>query len=95
MLHMTVLTKILLVYLLIANVIAFLMMAVDKWKAKKEKWRIPEKFLFLSAMLGGSIGAIAGMCVCRHKTKHLHFMIGMPVILALQIALALFISFKF
>ena len=87
--------KIFLIYLLIINIIAFLMMAIDKWKAKKEKWRIPEKYLFLSAILGGSIGAIAGMCIFRHKTKHLTFMIGMPVILALQITLALFISFKF
>lgn len=92
---MTTITKILLIYLLIINIIAFFMMAIDKWKAKKDKWRIPEKALFLSALLGGSIGAILGMYVFRHKTKHLHFTIGMPVILALQIALALFISFKF
>lgn len=92
---MTLLFKIFLIYLLIVNIAAFLMMAIDKWKAKKDKWRIPEKVLFLSAVLGGSIGALLGMYICRHKTKHLHFTIGMPVILALQIALALFISFKF
>ena len=92
---MTLFTKILLIYLLIVNIIAFLLMAIDKLKAKKDKWRIPEKTLFLFAVIGGSIGSILGMCICRHKTKHIHFMIGMPVILALQIALALFISFKF
>ena len=86
--------KIILIYFLIANITAFLMMAIDKWKAKKEKWRIPEKYLFLSAVLGGSIGSIAGMYICRHKTRHLHFIIGMPMILALQIAAVLFISFK-
>ena len=76
------------VYLLIMNVIAFALMGIDKGKAKKGAWRISEKGLFLPAILGGSIGAIAGMQVFRHKTKHWYFKYGMPAILILQLAVA-------
>ena len=76
------------VYLLIMNVIAFALMGIDKGKAKKGAWRISEKGLFLPAILGGSIGAIAGMQVFRHKTKHWYFKYGMPAILILQLAIA-------
>ena len=72
-------------YLLIINAAAFLLMLVDKYRAKKNLWRIPEKTLFASALLGGSLGALAGMYSVRHKTKHLSFTIGMPVILAVQL----------
>ena len=72
----------LLLYLLIINAAAFLLMLIDKRKAQKNKWRIPEKTLFATAILGGSIGALAGMYAFRHKTQHLSFVIGMPVILA-------------
>ena len=83
------------IYLLIVNIIAFCLMGIDKMKAKKKKWRIPEKTLFLSAVLGGSIGANVGMQVFRHKTKHMSFVIGMPAILILQIALGIFLYIKF
>ena len=76
-------------YLLIINLVALFLMWRDKRLAKKENARrIPEKTLFLSALLGGSIGAIAGMRLFRHKTKHWYFVIGMPAILIAQIALA-------
>ena len=78
----------LLVYLLPINALGFLLMLADKEKAKKNRWRIPEKTLFLSALLGGSIGAITGMRLFRHKTKHWYFVVGMPAILLAQIALA-------
>ena len=78
-------------YLLLINAVAFLLMLVDKIKAKKKKWRIRESTLILSAVLGGSPGALAGMYLFRHKTRHLQFTIGIPVILALQIAAVLFI----
>ena len=82
-------TSILLIgYLLIINAAAFLLMLLDKRKAIKSKWRIPEATLMWSAALGGSVGALAGMYLFRHKTKHLKFTIGIPVILALQIVLA-------
>lgn len=75
-------------YLIIINIIAFFLMGIDKKKAQTGAWRIPEKTLFLSAILGGSIGAIAGMQLFRHKTKHKTFVIGMPVILIVQLLLA-------
>ena len=76
--------KLLAVYLLIINAIAFSLMLVDKYKAKKNLWRIPEGTLLWAAILGGSIGALAGMHLARHKTKHPRFTIGVPIILALQ-----------
>ncbi|MCR5460431.1 MAG: DUF1294 domain-containing protein [Acetatifactor sp.] len=79
---------ILIAYLLIMNLIGFILMGADKKKAKSGAWRIPEKTLFLPAILGGSIGAIAGMQVFRHKTKHWYFKYGMPAILILQIVAA-------
>ena len=66
-------------------------MAMDKSRARKHQWRIPEKTLFLSAILGGSIGAIAGMYTFHHKTRHWYFVIGMPAILILQVVLAVWI----
>jgi len=74
-------------YLLIVNLAAFLLMGVDKARAKKDRWRVPEKTLFLPVVLGGSIGGILGMRVFRHKTQHWYFRIGFPLILVLQIAL--------
>ena len=79
------LIKILIIYLLIINAAAFIFMLVDKIKARKNLWRIPEKVLFLSAILGGSIGSLLGMYLLRHKTKHCSFVLGMPLILAVQI----------
>ena len=84
-------TRIVFIYLVIINLIAFLLMAKDKSRARKHQWRIPEKTLFLSAILGGSIGAIAGMYTFHHKTKHWYFVIGMPAILIVQIALIVWI----
>ena len=76
----------LLFYLIFMNLLAFALMGIDKHRARRHKWRIPEKTLFLTALLGGSIGAIAGMQTFRHKTKHTAFVIGMPCILVLQLA---------
>ena len=76
------------IYLILVNAIAFLLMLIDKQKAKKKKWRIPEATLMGSAAIGGSIGALAGMYTFRHKTKHPKFTIGVPVILVLQLLLA-------
>ena len=74
-----------LLYLLIINAVAFLLMLVDKQKARKKLWRIPESTLLLSAAIGGSIGALAGMYTFRHKTRHMKFTLGVPAILAVQI----------
>ena len=84
-------TRIVFIYLVIINLIAFLLMAMDKSRARKHQWRSPEKTLCLSAILGGSIGAIAGMYTFHHKTRHWYFVIGMPAILILQVVLAVWI----
>lgn len=72
-------------YLAGLNLLGFLIMAIDKYKARKSLWRIPEATLFIIALIGGSIGSIIGMYTFRHKTRHLSFVIGMPAILILQI----------
>ena len=77
--------KIALIYLLIANVAGLAIMGIDKRKAIKRAWRIPEKTLFLFSVIGGSVGTWAGMYMFHHKTKHWYFVIGMPLILVLQV----------
>lgn len=76
--------KLLLYYLLIINAAGLLLMLVDKWKAKKNRWRVRESTLLLIAALGGSVGSLAGMYLFRHKTRHLKFTLGIPLILAAQ-----------
>ncbi|MCR5629484.1 DUF1294 domain-containing protein [Eubacterium sp.] len=80
--------KFLLIYIIIMNVVGFFIMGIDKRKAEKHAWRIPEKTLFLVSLIGGSIGTLLGMYVFRHKTKHWYFVIGMPLILIIHIILA-------
>lgn len=84
-------TKLILGYLLLINAVSFLLMLVDKQKARKNLWRIPESTLLTSAALGGSIGMLMGMYTVRHKTKHLKFTLGVPAILIAQIAICLWI----
>ena len=86
------LIKFLILYLLIINAAGFLLMLTDKIKAKKNLWRIPEATLFGVAAVGGSIGSLAGMYLLRHKTKHFHFILGMPLILAAQIIAVILIT---
>lgn len=85
------LNYIIIFYVFIVNLIGFLLMGIDKHKAKRNLWRIPEKNLFLSAILGGSIGSLLGMKFFHHKTLHKKFTIGMPAILICQIIIFLFI----
>ncbi|MFI3209137.1 MAG: DUF1294 domain-containing protein [Eubacteriales bacterium] len=73
------------IYLVIVNVIAFAMYGIDKRKAIKHQYRIPEKQLILIAVLGGSVGAYVGMKTFRHKTKHVKFTLGVPAILIAQV----------
>ena len=86
--------KYFLLYLLLINAGAFVLMLADKQKARKNRWRIPERTLIGSALLGGSLGALLGMYTFRHKTKHLKFTLGVPAILIAQIALAIWIFLK-
>lgn len=85
------LIKIVLVYLFIINAAGFILMLIDKIKAKKNLWRIPEATLFLVALIGGSAGSILGIYTFRHKTKHVKFTLGMPLILAAQVICVLLI----
>ena len=83
--------NILTAYLVIINAVGFLFMLVDKHKAKKNAWRIPEATLMGIAAIGGSVGSLIGMYTVRHKTRHPKFTIGIPCILAAQLALAYFL----
>lgn len=86
--------KFLFLYLLIVNAAGFLVMTLDKLLAKKNARRIPERTLLTLAAIGGSIGVLAAMYAVRHKTRHAKFFLGVPVILAAQIALFLFLLFR-
>lgn len=86
--------QIILTYLIVVNVVAFLAFGVDKWKSKRDKWRIPEAQLIGLAVIGGSIGAWAGMKIWHHKTMHKKFKYGLPAILIIQIILAILIITK-
>ena len=79
-----------LIYLAVINVVTFFMYGIDKWKAKKSKWRIRETALLGLAVLGGSIGAWLGMKVWRHKTQHKKFKYGVPAIIIVQLALIVY-----
>ena len=81
---MNVITLII-IYLAIVNFISFTVMGIDKLKARKRAWRIPEATLFVLAIIGGSVGSIIGMHLFRHKTRHWYFVYGMPAILLLQL----------
>ena len=82
----------LLYYLIVINVVTFLVYGIDKWKAKQGSWRISEATLLILAVIGGSIGALLGMKVWRHKTMHKKFKYGLPLILIIQIILIGYLS---
>ena len=84
---------ILVLYGIIVNVAGFAAMGLDKGRARRKVWRIPESTLFLIALIGGSIGSLLGMYGFRHKTRHWYFVWGMPAILILQTALILYLLF--
>ena len=81
-------------YLIIINLIGFVIMGVDKLKAKKRAWRIPESTLFVVALIGGSLGTTVGMHAFRHKTRHWYFLYGMPAILVIQIAIVVVLIYS-
>ena len=85
------LTNILIIYLVIINLAAFFFFGIYKRRAIKNRWRIAESTLFLLALIGGSIGAEAGMYVFHHKTRHLRFVIGIALIFILQVLIVFFI----
>ena len=79
-------------YLALVNLIAFTVYGADKRRARKDRRRVPEKTLFLLAIIGGSLGAFLGMRLFHHKTRHWYFVWGIPAIMALQIALGLWLT---
>ena len=79
------------IYIILMNILGFGAMGLDKWKARHHKWRIPEKTLFLIALIGGSLGTTLGMNTFRHKTKHWYFKYGMPLILLVQVGLYIYL----
>ena len=83
--------QILFLYLILLNLLGFILMGVDKGRAIRHAWRIPEAHLFGCAILGGSLGSILGMYTFRHKTKHWYFVFGMPAILLIQVILGILI----
>jgi len=88
------LLHIVLIYLAVINAVTFFMYGVDKWKARKSKWRIRETALLGLAVLGGSIGAWLGMKVWHHKTQHKKFKYGVPAIIIVQLALIGYILYR-
>lgn len=76
--------RILMYYLIAVNVAAWIMYGLDKWKARSGKWRISEQTLLIVALIGGSVGALAGMLMFRHKTKKPKFVVGIPVMLVVH-----------
>jgi len=84
--------NILLYYLFLINIIAFIIIYIDKQKAIKHKWRIRESTLFLVSIIGGSLGTLIGMYTFRHKTKHIKFTLGIPFILIVQILLIYYLN---
>lgn len=82
-----------LIYLMVINVATFLTYGIDKWKAKRAKWRIREAALLMLAVLGGSVGAWLGMKVWHHKTQHKKFKYGVPAIIVVQLALVAFLLY--
>lgn len=89
---MSVIT-ILLIYIAVINLIGFFIMGIDKQKARKHAFRIPEATLFTVAIIGGSVGTTLGMFIFRHKTKHWYFKYGMPAIIVIQVLCILFLVF--
>ena len=82
-------------YLLAVNVAAFLLMGADKGRARRGVWRVPERTLFLPALLGGALGGTLGMKVFRHKTRHWYFRWGFPLLLVLQIGLLAWLALRY
>lgn len=77
---------------MIMNILAFCLMGIDKHRARTRQWRIPERVLFGAALLGGSVGAWAGMYLFHHKTRHWYFVVGMPLILVVQAAAVIYLT---
>lgn len=88
------LKKAIIIYILVINVFAFIIMGLDKEKAKKNRWRIKENTMFMTAFLGGAAGVLSGMKIFHHKTKKSAFEFGIPILLILNIVIFIYIYIK-
>ena len=86
--------QLIVIYIIAVNIISFIVMGMDKRRAQKRAWRIPDSTLFVLAIIGGSIGSILGMHLFHHKTRHWYFLYGMPAILIVQILLVVALIFS-
>ncbi|GGM26820.1 membrane protein [Paraliobacillus quinghaiensis] len=86
--------QLIMIYTFAINIIGFILMGIDKRRARKRMWRIPEKTLWIIALLGGSFGSLLGMRHFRHKTKHTIFTIGMPLLIVIQTVLIFWVYLK-
>ncbi len=91
---MEVLSTVSILYVIVINIVGFLMMGIDKIKARKHRRRISERTLFIVSFIGGSVGVLAGMYTFRHKTRHAKFVVGVPVIIAIQIVAGVLIQLR-
>ena len=87
--------KLILIFLLVMNLLGFVLMYSDKRRARRGQWRIRERDLFLAAIFGGSLGTILGMWLLRHKTKHRYFVLGMPLILLIQLTVGALLAWRY
>lgn len=91
---MKIFNSIVLIYLIIINLVSFIIMGVDKSRAKKGQWRIPESQFMTLAFIGGAIGSFLGMRTFRHKTKHIKFLVFVPIAIICNFATLYFLYFK-
>ena len=84
--------SIIILYFVIINIIGFGIMGLDKWKAKKGYWRVPESSLFIISLIGGSLGSILSMYSFRHKTRHWYFVFGLPAILVIELLIVFLLT---
>ncbi len=87
--------KYIVLYVILINIFGLAIMAIDKFKAQKGFWRIPEKTIFVVTLLGGGFGTVAGMYMFRHKTKKLKFTVGLPTILISEIAIIVYLVYNY
>ena len=92
---MQIVSVVSIIYMVVMNIVGFLVMGADKMKARKHRRRVPERNIFIISIISGSVGVLAGMYTFRHKTRHMKFVIGIPVIIAAQIIVGIVLTYKF
>lgn len=91
---MEIVQVIIIIYMIVMNLIGFFVMGADKLKSRKHRRRVPERVIFTISIISGSVGVFVGMYIFRHKTRHMKFVVGIPVIIAAQIIVGILLSYK-